>query len=64
LGAGFEQFRIEQSSGAKKKLDQRDGICLGKKSRIDGDSTRGVDKFEGDFGIETSEPQMYSRASQ
>ncbi|KAJ7791919.1 hypothetical protein B0H14DRAFT_3160654 [Mycena olivaceomarginata] len=53
---------LKQSSGAKKKLDQRDGIWLGKKSRIDGDSTRGVDKFEGDFGIETSEPQMYSRA--
>jgi hypothetical protein len=26
LGAGFEQFRTEQSSGAKKKLDQRDGF--------------------------------------
>jgi hypothetical protein len=32
FGAGFKHFRTEQSSGAKKKLDQRDGIWLGKKS--------------------------------
>ncbi|KAJ7736799.1 hypothetical protein B0H14DRAFT_2638883 [Mycena olivaceomarginata] len=42
---------------AKKKLDQRDGIWLGKKSRIDGDSTRGVDKFEGDLALKHPNPK-------